>query len=123
MLSATAHADEAHADEAVFELRTYSTIEGRLPALEARFKNHTMGLFEKHGVKNVGYWVPTEQPNTLVYIIRHDNRDAAAASWAAFIADPDWQEVARKSQLDGQILIKNGIQSQFLRATDYSPIK
>ena len=94
MLSATTHADEAHADEA--------------HADEAVFELRTYS---------------TEQPNTLVYIIRHDSRDAAAASWAAFIADPDWQEVARKSQLDGQILIKNGVRSQFLRATDYSPIK
>ena len=113
----------SHADEAVFELRTYSTLEGRLPALEARFKNHTMGLFEKHGIRNIGYWVPTQRPNTLVYIIRHRSQDAAVASWKAFIADPDWQEVARSSQLDGRILIENGVHSQFLQAADYSPIK
>jgi len=107
----------------VFELRTYTTHEGRLPALEARFRDHTMRIFEKHGMKNVGYWIPADKPNTLIYIIVHENRDAVAGNWQAFGSDPEWQEVARNSQLDGPILIKGGIQSQFMTATDYSPIQ
>jgi hypothetical protein len=106
----------------VYELRTYTTHEGRLPALQARFRDHTMRLFEKHGIQNVGYWIPLDKPNTLIYIVAHKNRDAIASGWKAFGNDPEWQEVARNSQLDGPILIKDGIESQFMTATDFSPI-
>ena len=107
----------------VFELRTYTTVEGRLPALHARFRDHTMRLFEKHGMRNIGYWVPVDKPNTLVYLIEHASREAAAASWRAFVSDPEWQKVAADSQADGPILIEGGIVSEFLEATDYSPIR
>jgi hypothetical protein len=82
-----------------------------------------MRLFEKHGMQNVGYWIPVERPNTLIYIIAHRNRDAIATGWRAFGTDPEWQEVARSSTKDGPILIEGGIESQFMTATDYSPIK
>ena len=75
----------------MFELRTYTSPEGRLNDLVARFRNDTLRIFEKHGMDNVGYWVPTDAPasaNTLVYILAHDSRDAATKSWAAFRADP-----------------------------------
>src|SRR5205823_4862799 len=68
----------------LYELRTYTTEPGRLPALNARFKNHTMRLFEKHGMKNVMYWIPTDEKtkdNTLIYVISHANADAAKKSW------------------------------------------
>ena len=107
----------------IYELRTYTTNEGRLPALHARFRDHTMALFEKHGMKNIGYWIPVDKPNTLIYIIAHDNQDAIAAGWRAFGSDPEWQKVARESKKDGPILVEKGIQSQFLTATDYSPMK
>jgi hypothetical protein len=113
----------ASEEGAVFELRTYTTLEGRLPALEARFRNHTLGLFEKHGMRNVGYWTPEDQPNTLIYLIAHASHEAATASWQAFISDPAWQAVAAESTRDGPILVENGIQRQFLRATDFSPIQ
>lgn len=112
----------AQTDDAVFELRTYTTREGRLPALHARFRDHTMSLFEKHGMRNIGYWTPKDKPNTLVYLIAHDSLEAAAASWKAFVTDPEWQKVAADSQRDGQILVEGGIVSEFLDATDYSPI-
>ena len=107
---------------AVYEMRTYTTQEGKLPALEARFRDHTMQLFEKHGMRNVGYWVPVDKPNTLIYILAHDSREAAGSSWKAFATDSAWKEVARTSQLDGPILVKGGVKSQFMRATDYSPV-
>ncbi len=106
----------------VFELRTYTTHEGRLPALHARFRDHTMGLFEKHGMRNVGYWIPVDRPNTLIYIIAHDSQAAVPRNWAAFASDPAWHEVAKTSQLDGPILVDGGIESQFMTATDYSPL-
>ena len=68
----------------VFELRTYTTNKGKLPNLNARFRDHTVRLFEKHGMKSIGYWTPTDKENTLVYVISHKSREAAKASWKAF---------------------------------------
>lgn len=107
----------------VYELRTYTTNEGRLDALNKRFREHTVDLFKKHGIESVGYWVPTDGPqakNTLIYVIRHESREAAAASWKAFIADPEWKKVARESQVDGQILARVP-ESVYMNAADYSP--
>jgi hypothetical protein len=108
----------------VFELRTYTAPDGKLPELQARFRNHTMRIFERHGMKNVGYWVPQDAPtkdNTLIYIISHESREAAKKSWAAFGADPEWQKVAKESQVNGKIVA--GITSVYMDATDYSPIR
>ena len=107
----------------VFELRTYTTNKGKLSALNARFRDHTVELFKKHGIESVGYWVPTDakkSKNTLIYVIKHKSRDAAKASWKAFAADPEWRKVAKESQLDGQILAKRP-ESVYMNATDYSP--
>lgn len=108
----------------VFELRTYTAPEGRLGDLVARFRNDTLRIFEKHGMDNVGYWVPTDAPasaNTLVYILAHDSRDAAAKSWAAFRDDPEWKAVAERTQANGPIVSK--VEAVFLEATDFSPLK
>ncbi len=104
-----------------FEMRTYYTHPGKLEALNARFRDHTTRLFEKHGMTNVGYWVPKDKPETLVYILAHASREAAAQSWKAFIADPAWVTVRNASEANGPIIVK--IESVFLDATDYSPIK
>lgn len=117
-LPASARAGEAP----LFELRTYTVHEGRLPALQARFEDHTLRIFEKHGMRNVGYWIPVDTPNTLIYVIAHDNGDPAA-NWQSFVSDPEWQTVYRDSRKDGPILIENGIVSQFMTAADYSPIQ
>jgi len=108
----------------VFELRTYTAPEGKLPNLQARFRDHTRRIFEKHGMKSVGYWVPqdgAEHTNTLVYIISHDSREQAKKNWADFQADPEWKKVSAESQVDGPIVSK--VVSVFMDATDYSPIK
>jgi hypothetical protein len=108
----------------VYELRTYTAPEGKLPELQARFRNHTMRIFEKHGMKNHGYWVPQDAPlkdNTLIYVISHESREKAKANWSAFGADPEWQKVAKESQVNGKIVA--GITSVYMDATDYSPIK
>lgn len=108
----------------VFEIRTYTTLPGRLDALNARFRNHTMRIFAKHGMTNIGYWTPQDAPrkdNTLIYIIAHASREQAALNWKAFGADPEWQRVAAESEKDGKIVEK--IESVFVDATDYSPIK
>jgi hypothetical protein len=108
----------------VFELRTYTSPEGRLDDLLARFRDDTLRIFEKHGMHNVGYWVPVDAPasaNTLVYILAHDSRDAATKSWAAFRADPEWKAVTDRTQANGPIV--SNVQSVFLEATDFSPMK
>ena len=113
----------AHAHGQVYELRTYTTNEGKLDNLNARFRDHTVGLFKKHGMESVGYWVPTDEPkskNTLIYVIKHESRDAAKASWKAFIADPEWQKAAKESELDGRILAK-APESIYMEATEFSP--
>ena len=109
--------------EHVFELRTYTASPGKLSDLEARFRNHTVGLFEKHGMTNVGYWVPTDEPlseNTLIYVLEHESRDAAQASWDAFREDPDWMEARAESERNGRLAAN--VESVFMKATDYSPM-
>ena len=108
----------------IFEIRTYTASEGKLSELHARFRNHTLRLFEKHGMTNVGYWSPEDAPlsgNTLIYILAHESRDAAKKSWDAFRQDPDWQKVQKESEANGKLTVK--IDSIFMDATDYSPMK
>jgi hypothetical protein len=108
----------------IFELRTYTTNEGKLPDLEARFRNHTMRIFERHGMTNIGYWVPQDAPesnNTLIYILAHKDRETAKRSWDAFRADPEWKKVSAESEANGKIVSK--VVSVFMQATDFSPIK
>ena len=108
----------------VFELRTYTTLEGKLPNLLARFRDHTMGIFEKHGMTNVGYWVPQDSPgsdDTLIYILSHDSREAAQKSWSDFGDDPEWDRVAEESQVNGRIV--SGVERVFMDSTDFSPMK
>ncbi|MDG2420565.1 MAG: NIPSNAP family protein, partial [Gammaproteobacteria bacterium] len=110
-------------DHKVFELRTYQATPGNLDNLHARFRDHTTRIFRKHGMEVVGYWSPIseeERDDTLVYLLSHDNQDAADASWQAFIADPEWEAVAEESNRNGQIL--GGIERKYMVATDYSPM-
>ena len=107
-------------DMRCFELRTYHANEGKLQALHARFRDHTVGLFEKHGFTNVGYWVPKDNPdNLLIYVIASPDRAANKASWKGFLGDSDWKAAYKKSVSDGKLVKK--IDSVFLKATDYSP--
>lgn len=111
-------------DGKVFELRTYTATPGNLDKLLARFRNHTMRIFEKHGMTNIGYWVPTdeaESSNTLVYILAHDSQEAANRSWQAFSQDPEWQKVNDESNADGPIL--QGVVRKYMTTTDFSPLK
>jgi hypothetical protein len=116
-------ASEKSADARVFELRTYYASPGKLAALEGRFRDHTCKLFEKHGMTNIGYWTPQEQgaEPRLIYILAHKSREAAAASWKAFQADPDWQAARKASEVDGSLLARKP-EAVFMDPTDYSPI-
>jgi hypothetical protein len=92
-------------DSRFFELRIYYCLPGRLDALIARFQNHTTKIFEKHGMENIGYWVPTNnEKNALYYILAFPSKEAQQKSWADFIADPQWKEVQGKSEESGKII-------------------
>ena len=124
--SASLRADADKPAALVYELRTYTTEEGRLPALHARFKDHTIRLFEKHGMKNVLYFTPVDSDgksvdNKLVYLLAHKSQAAAKASFDAFRQDPEWIAARDASEKDGKIVAK--LESQFLNLTEYSPGK
>jgi hypothetical protein len=107
---------------AVYELRVYHVFEGKLDDLLRRFREHTTKLFERHGIKNVAYWVPTDDPlkgKTLIYILAHASREAATANWQAFRSDPEWVQVRDKSEENGKLVEK--IDSTFMVLTDFSP--
>jgi len=108
----------------VFELRTYTCYEGKLPDLLARFRNHTTRIFEKHGMTNIAYWVPQDAPasqNTLIYVIAHSSREAAKKNWDEFHNDPEWQKVQKDSEANGKLVSK--VESVFLDPADFSPVK
>lgn len=108
----------------VFELRTYTTHEGKLEALQTRFRDHTTKLFAKHGMTNVGYWTPAEGPlaqNTLIYILAYPSREAAKKSWDDFRNDPEWKKVREASEANGKIVSR--VDSVYMGPTDYSPMK
>jgi hypothetical protein len=108
----------------VYELRTYHCLPGRLEALKTRFRDHTTKLFAKHGMKNIGYWIPADAPdsqNTLIYILAHDSREAAEKSWKEFRADPAWNAVRDASEKDGKIVEK--ADSVYMTPTDFSALK
>jgi hypothetical protein len=107
-------------DTRVYEMRTYFAAKGKLDALETRFRDHTTKLFEKHGLTNVGYWIPTPNPdNKLIYILSYPSKEAGQKAWKAFGADPDWQKARKESEVNGSLVAK--IEPVFMTATDYSP--
>jgi hypothetical protein len=108
----------------IYELRIYTAADGKLDAVNARFRDHTRRIFDRHNMKSVGYWLPTEGDkagNTLIYILEHPSREEARKNWAEFTADPEWQKVKAESEKDGRIVMK--AESIFMTPTDYSPIK
>ena len=112
------------AGEKVYELRTYTAEPGKLDALHSRFRDHTLTIFKKHGMNNVIYFKPQDEPlknNTLVYLLSFPSRDAAKKSWDAFRTDPEWQKAAKASEVNGKLVTK--VDSIFLDPTDYSPMK
>lgn len=114
----------AFAQNRVFELRTYTCNEGKLDALKARFRDHTIAIFKRHGMESIGYWVPQDperSKNTLIYIIAHASREQATKNWAAFRADPEWQKVSADSDKNGKIVLKT--ESHFMDPTDFSMLK
>jgi hypothetical protein len=122
VVSASPQAKSGSSSTGVYELRVYHTFEGKLDDLLTRFREHTTRIFEKHGMKNIAYWTPTDDPSkgkTLIYVIEHASRDAAIANWKAFGEDPDWISVRDKSEANGKLVEK--VDSTFMVLTDFSP--
>ena len=108
----------------IFEVRTYVASAGKLDELKARFRDHTIRIFDRHDMKSVAYWTAADGPGattTLTYIISHESREAAARNWAAFNADPEWVKVRTASNANGNIVAR--VDSYFANPTDFSPIK
>ena len=123
VMPATAQETALDPRAALYELRVYHAAPGKLDALNARFREHTLALFEKHGMRNVAYWIeqPTEQSpdGKVIYVLAFDSREAREASWEAFGADPEWQAVAAASEASGRLVAK--VDSTFMSLADYSP--
>jgi hypothetical protein len=108
--------------DVVYELRIYHAAEGKLDALLARFRDHTIALFDRHGLKLVGFWTPTDDPlkgRTLIYILKHPSREAATANWKSFHDDPEWVKVSTASEANGKLVEK--VDSTYMKLADFSP--
>jgi len=112
-----------------FELRTYTATPGHLDNLNARFRDHTVALFQRHGLSSFGYWLPLKgqkgADNTLIYILAHRSKEGADAAFKAFREDPEWVQVRKASEekAGGSLTVQDGVQSVFMKPTDYSPTK
>jgi len=120
MLTATVTTFAAEKVPRVFEMRTYYAAPGKLDALHARFRDHTTKLLGKHGIKDLGYWVPTDNTeNMLMFVLAYPSREAREVSWKAFASDPDWIKAKDASEAQGKLV--NKVEQRFLTATDFSP--
>lgn len=106
----------------IYELRTYTANPGKMPALQARFRDHTVGIFERHGIKNVGYWTNSigGRSDELVYLVAFEDMAQRDRAWAAFRDDPDWAQARASSEADGPLV--SHIENRILQATDFSPL-
>ncbi len=123
-LAVAAFSMSAQAADRVFELRTYTCNEGKLDALKTRFRDHTIEIFNRHGMTSIGYWVPTDpvkSKNTLIYIIAHPSLEEAKKHWEEFSKDPEWRKVSADSEKDGKIV--NHVESVFMTPADFSMLK
>ena len=108
----------------IYELRTYTCEPGKLDALKARFRDHTVRIFNKHGMESVGYWVPEDperSSNTLIYILAHPSREAADKNWKEFADDPEWKKVQAESEANGKIVQK--VERVWMDPTEFSKLK
>jgi len=121
--SVSAQAPALDPRAAVYELRIYYPAPGKLAALNTRFREHTLALFTRHGMRNVAYWneIPTaEAPEgRVVYVLAYPSRAARDEAWKAFGSDPEWRAVAAASEAGGKLVTK--VDSIFMTMTDYSP--
>ncbi|MXY20040.1 MAG: NIPSNAP family protein [Dehalococcoidia bacterium] len=120
VISNRTHSQE---DTMIYEYRVYEAAPGKLEALNARFRNHTLGIFERHGIKNIGYWTASvgDYSDRLIYIVAFEDEGQRAEAWASFRADPEWNKVRSESEVDGPLTTR--ITNSILNPTDYSPLQ
>ena len=107
----------------IYEYRAYEAAPGKLEALNARFRNHTLGIFERHGIKNIGYWTASvgDYSDRLIYIVAFEDEGHRERAWAEFSADPEWNRVRAESEVDGALVAR--VFNSLLSPTDYSPLQ
>ncbi len=116
-----APASATTAGSRTFEMRTYFAHPGKIEELHKRFRDHTSRIFKKHGMEIVGYWVPNDKPDVIVYILAYPTKAAADESWKGFREDPEWVKARKESEAGGPLVAK--VESVWLQATDYSPVR
>ncbi|HJO81273.1 MAG: NIPSNAP family protein [SAR202 cluster bacterium] len=107
----------------IYEYRVYEAMPGKLPELHARFRDHTMAIFEKHGIKNIGYWTASvgDTSDKLIYIVAFEDAGQREQAWASFRSDPEWNRVRAASEENGLLVSK--VFNSLLAPTDYSPLQ
>ena len=107
----------------IYEYRVYEAMQGKMPDLNARFRDHTLKLFEKHGIKNIGYWTSAvgDYNDRLIYIVAFEDSAQRDRAWASFAQDPEWQRVVAESEANGPIVAR--LYNTLLAPTDYSPLQ
>ncbi|MGE0060177.1 MAG: NIPSNAP family protein [Dehalococcoidia bacterium] len=106
----------------IYELRTYTAMPGKMPALQARFRDHTVKLFEKHGMKNIGYWTNSigGKNDELVYILAYNDLAHRQQCWSAFGGDPDWVAARNASEAEGPLV--HHVENRIMNPTNFSPL-
>ena len=106
----------------IYELRIYEAAPGKLEALHSRFRDHTLGIFERHGIQSVGYWDEEFQgKQNLVYLLAFESKGDMEQKWAAFREDPEWRKVFEETERGGALASQ--VVSRVMAPTDYSPMK
>lgn len=101
----------------IYELREYLAVEGRAAELHRRFAEHTLGLFERHGLEVTGFWTDTGDDGRIVYLLRFPDDETRKRAWAAFGADPGWKAVKAASEANGPIVAE--MNSTILTSPEY----
>jgi hypothetical protein len=98
----------------IIEMRRYYCCPARMPALQARFKNHTLGFFRKHGIRPIGFWITAvgEDNHELMYLLEWTDMGEREARWNAFQSDPEW--IARRAESEAEKPILARVSNQFL---------
>jgi hypothetical protein len=107
----------------IYELRVYRCLPGRLPALLKRFETATLKIWDKHGIRQAGFWTAAvgESSNDLTYLLAWESMAEREAKWTAFVGDPEWHAAKSASEADGQIV--ENVANQFLAPTAFSKVK
>ena len=107
----------------IYELRVYQAIPGKMGKLLARFRDHTVPIWETHGIRPLGFWTTLigKSSNALTYILSWESLAERETKWAAFANDPAWRKARDDSEKDGPIVA--GIRNEMLAPTAFSALK